>query len=263
MGTALKVGVFWQGNPKHRWDCFRSFPLSRLAPLAAVPNVKLFSLQKGPGADQLQALGGRFPIIDLGSAFEDTDGAFTDAAAVLTQLDLVIGCDTALAHLAGALGQPAWVLLSTVCDWRWLCERTDSPWYPSLRLFRQRELNDWDEVIRRVVKALRRWRTEQRRTTHPPPARVNGQVRRAERRAELRAIDAEPRHVCAEARRCEQAGDVGPRFLELARSVFQIEERREQLQREINGLPPLSGASEENGPPSDGVSDGGRFGPGA
>jgi tetratricopeptide (TPR) repeat protein len=144
----LKVGVFWQGDPRHRRDRQRSIPLADFAPLAELAGVPLCSLQEGPGADQLAAA--PFPILDLASRFRN----FADTAAALVNLDLVITVDSAVAHCAGALGIPVWVLLPYAPDWRWLLHREDSPWYPTMRLFRQKQPGDWKEVFRRVKAAL-------------------------------------------------------------------------------------------------------------
>src|SRR5205807_3515603 len=122
----FKVGVTWQGNPRHKWDRHRSFPLALLEPLARVEGVSLISLQKGPGAEQVGLPDDRFPVIDLGPDLAE----FTDTAAIMKCLDLVICCDTSVAHLAGALGVPVWVALATIVDWRWLLDRDESPWYP-------------------------------------------------------------------------------------------------------------------------------------
>jgi Flp pilus assembly protein TadD len=148
-----KVGIAWQGNPRHLWDRHRSAPLVAFAPLARVAGVSLVSLQKGDGAEQLRAA--RLPVHELGEDL-DREGAFLDTAAVMQCLDLVVTVDTATAHLAGALGIPVWVALSTIADWRWLRDRADSPWYPTLRLFRQQRLGDWRPVFRRVARGLRR-----------------------------------------------------------------------------------------------------------
>jgi tetratricopeptide (TPR) repeat protein len=150
----FRVGLVWQGNPRHPWDHHRSLPLRCLEPLATVAGVHLISLQKGLGEEQLRTLAGRFPVVDLGPDFNRDGGAFLDTAAVMQHLDLVVTVDTAAAHLAGALGVPVWVLLSRIADWRWLREREDTPWYPSMRLFRQRQLGDWPEVAARVADAL-------------------------------------------------------------------------------------------------------------
>jgi tetratricopeptide (TPR) repeat protein len=149
----FKVGVAWQGNPRHPGDLLRSFPLAQLAPLARVPGVRLVSLQRGPGSEQLLEVGERVPVTDT-ARDPVTAGDFLDTAALMKNLDLVISTDTAVAHLAGALGLPVWVALSTVPDWRWLLKREDSPWYPTMRLFRQRNLGDWDAVFGRMATEL-------------------------------------------------------------------------------------------------------------
>ncbi|HWY85823.1 MAG TPA: tetratricopeptide repeat protein [Gemmataceae bacterium] len=148
----FKVGIVWQGNPTHTSDHYRSFPLAQLATLARVEGVRLISLQKGPGTDELQ----RRPqaIVDLGDRL-DRDGAFLDTAAIMMSLDLVVGVDSAVAHLAGALGIPVWLPLALIPDWRWLLERADCPWYPHHRLFRQSRPGDWSEVFERIAAALR------------------------------------------------------------------------------------------------------------
>jgi tetratricopeptide (TPR) repeat protein len=151
---SLNVGIAWQGSPQHPGDRQRSIPLRSFAPLAQVPGVQLFSLQVGPGAEQLRDIGARFPVTDLGSRFDPA--SFQDAAAAATVLDLVISVDSAIVHLAGALGVPVWVLLPYAPDWRWLLERPDSPWYPTMRLFRQKEPDAWDDVFGRVAGALQK-----------------------------------------------------------------------------------------------------------
>ena len=141
-----KIGIVWRGNPKHQNDLARSIPLSRFASLLSLPGVRFFSLQKGPGVEQLQDLDGQCHVTELGSRLDD----FLDTAAVLVNLDLLITCDTAVAHLAGALGVPAWVALPLVPDWRWLLDRDDSPWYPTMRLFRQKRPGDWPGVMEQI-----------------------------------------------------------------------------------------------------------------
>src|SRR5262249_7334717 len=133
--TGFKVGIVWQGSRSHRSDRLRSVPLSQFAPLAHVPKVRLFSLQVEAGTEQLTGTGASVGVIDLGSRLDPA--SLADAAALVQNLDLVVTVDTALAHLAGALAVPVWVLLPFTPDWRWLLERQDSPWYPTLRLFRQ------------------------------------------------------------------------------------------------------------------------------
>ncbi len=150
----LKVGITWQGNPRHKWDHRRSFPLTHFEALARIPGVRLYSLQRGPGSEQLAALGGAFAVTDLGGLPDAGTDPFLKTAALMTSLDLLILCDSAPAHLAGALGVPVWVPLSFLVDWRWMHQRADTPWYPTMRLFRQRELGDWDPVFRRIADEL-------------------------------------------------------------------------------------------------------------
>jgi tetratricopeptide (TPR) repeat protein len=150
----LKAGIVWQGNPTFREDRFRSIPLAALAPLAAVPGVRLFSLQKGPGSEQLSQFAAAFRIVDLGSRHDNESATFADTAAIMRNLDLVVTSDTACAHLAGALNVPVWLALSRSPSWRWLQHRADSPWYPSARLFRQASFGDWASVFRSMAGAL-------------------------------------------------------------------------------------------------------------
>jgi Flp pilus assembly protein TadD len=146
----LCIGIAWQGNPGYSRDHLRSFRLERVEPVARRPGVRLYSLQKGSGSEQIAEVAGRFPVVDLGNRFED----LMDSAAVMSNLDLMIVSDTSLAHLAGALGVPVWVALPIEPDWRWMTGREDSPWYPTMRLFRQRRRGDWDEVFGRIAAAL-------------------------------------------------------------------------------------------------------------
>ena len=149
--AGFKIGIAWRGNPKHRNDRARSVPLSCFQPLGRLPGIHLVSLQKGAGEEDLPAARDRLPVTELGSRLDD----FMETAAVLVNLDLVITCDTAMAHLAGALGVPVWVALPLVPDWRWLLDRSDSPWYPTMRLFRQDRRGDWQSVFQRIEAALR------------------------------------------------------------------------------------------------------------
>jgi methyltransferase-like protein/SAM-dependent methyltransferase len=148
----FRVGIAWQGNPGHKYDRQRSLALRQFEPLAQIPGVRLISLQKGHGADQLDAAELPFAVLDLGRYVMD----FTDTAAIIKQLDLVITCDTAIAHVAGAVNIPVWVALAFAPDWRWLREREASPWYPTMRLFRQKERGNWSEVFARIAAELRR-----------------------------------------------------------------------------------------------------------
>jgi Flp pilus assembly protein TadD len=146
-----RVGLVWQGNPRQARDVVRSCPLEKLFPLLTIPGVQFFSLQcDEPGGSQLAASPAAGRVPDLGALLND----FADTAAALTQLDLLITVDTAIAHLAGALGRPVWTMLCHTPDWRWHLERSDSPWYPTMRLFRQPTWGDWDAVIEQVRVAL-------------------------------------------------------------------------------------------------------------
>jgi tetratricopeptide (TPR) repeat protein len=149
-GKTFNIGIAWQGNPQHRGDRKRSIPLKMFAPLAAVVGVRLFSLQKGFGVEQIAANVDEVPLLDLGNVGVAEDG-FLRTAAIMKNLDLIVTADTSVAHLAGAMGVPVWIAMSTACDWRWLRDREDTPWYPSMRLFRQRQSGDWVDVFRQIV----------------------------------------------------------------------------------------------------------------
>ncbi len=167
----FNIGIVWAGNPNHPQDAWRSCELKYFLPLLNLSEVKLYSLQKGDRVQDLEILGfdtpqpplkkGELPqpslkrgelvhIENLDSQIND----FADTAAIIDQLDLVITVDTAVAHLAGAMGKPVWLLLGNHQDWRWMQEREDSPWYPTMRLFRQSRPGDWDELFQRVFSAL-------------------------------------------------------------------------------------------------------------
>jgi tetratricopeptide (TPR) repeat protein len=151
----LKVGIAWQGDPTYRNDRHRSIALALFSSLARVEGVNLISLQKGPGTEQLQALAGQFKVLVLGNRLDEDAGPFMDTAAIMKNLDLVVSSDTAVAHLAGALGVPVWVALPRVPDWRWLLEREDNPWYPTMRLFRQTRAQHWEDVFERIAEAIK------------------------------------------------------------------------------------------------------------
>ncbi len=145
-----RIGIAWQGNPAFGRDSERSFRLEQFEPLARVPGVRLVSLQKGAGTEQLAELGGRFEVFDFGTGIDD----LADTAAVMKNLELVVAPDTALVHLAGGLGVPAWVALGVAPDWRWLLGRDQSPWYPRTRLFRQQRWGDWHGVFERMAREI-------------------------------------------------------------------------------------------------------------
>jgi len=152
---SLLVGIAWHGNHHFRPGLHRSIPLAAFEPITRLPSVQLISLQKGPGSEQIAQAPFADRIIDLSSTLDEDSGPFMDTATIMTQLDLVISCDTALAHLAGALAVPIWVALPAVAEWRWLLDRDDTPWYPTMRLFRQRESGNWSEVFERIAEAVR------------------------------------------------------------------------------------------------------------
>lgn len=146
----LKVGIVWAGNPKHKNDRNRSCSFSDFIPLTSLRGVVLYSLQKGHGTEQMHNQPHGLKIIDLGEKLED----FYDTAAAIMNLDLVISVDTSVVHLAGALGKTVWTLLPFRPDWRWMANREDTPWYPTMRLFRRTSHGDWKAVIDRVAHEL-------------------------------------------------------------------------------------------------------------
>ncbi len=149
-----KIGVCWQGNPQHKEDAKRSLNMGSLTPWTQVAGVRLVSLQVGDGevryAEKAKSLG----MLDPGLLADEQGETFRELAALMSELDLVISVDTALVHLAGALGVTTWVCLAHVPDWRWLMNREDTPWYPTLRLFRQSRLGHWERVITRITEEL-------------------------------------------------------------------------------------------------------------
>jgi Flp pilus assembly protein TadD len=145
-----RIGIVWAGRPTHNNDLNRSMGLSAFAPIAALDGISLVSLQKGPARSAVADYFGRAALLNLGAEIVD----FVDTMAIIENLDLVVTVDTAVAHFAGAIGKPVWILLPYAPDWRWLLERSDSPWYPTARLFRQPSPGDWDSVVRRVAAAL-------------------------------------------------------------------------------------------------------------
>ncbi len=152
----LKIGICWQAKQGLLHElfphCNRCMPLSQFQKLSTLPNIHLYSLQKGIGENQINNIS--FPLELLPANFDQDNGAFMDTAAFMKNLDLVITVDTSIAHLAGALGIPVWVLLPYTADTRWMIDRTDTPWYPTMRLFRQSTPGNWEEVIKEVRKKL-------------------------------------------------------------------------------------------------------------
>lgn len=146
----LKVGIVWAGSPNNRDDRNRSCSLSDFLPLLEIPNIAIYSLQKGERAHELSQLKNNQSILDLSKHLVD----FADTAYVISQLDLIISVDTAVVHLAGALGKPVWVILAYSPDWRWMLDRDDSPWYPTVKLFRQSQRGDWQGLFMQVKQEL-------------------------------------------------------------------------------------------------------------
>jgi tetratricopeptide (TPR) repeat protein len=270
----FKTGIAWQGDPDPKVDMSRAAPLEAFAPLAAIPNVRLISLQKGFGTDQLAGSG--VTVETLGEDFDAGPGAFVDTAAVMANLDLIVSVDTAVAHLAGAMGRPLFVALKHIPEWRWQLDQPDSPWYPTARLFRQHTRGDWGSVFADIAKAV-----EAMAGPRTPPLEIPAGVGelfdkitileiKAERipdpckranverelallqalkrsrglsRAGLDRLTAELKRTNAALwdiedaiRRCERHGDFGPPFIELARSVYKENDKRSELKREINTL---------------------------
>ena len=151
--AGFKVGIVWRGNWKFKYDRYRSVSLSAFSPLANIPNVHLISLQKGRGSEEMATIGASLGIHDLGEDYQR--GTFADTAAIVKNLDLVVSVDTAVAHLAGALAVPVWLANRRNSDWRWLLEGGRTPWYPTMRIFRQQQLGEWGPVFEAMGKFLR------------------------------------------------------------------------------------------------------------
>ncbi len=149
-GVGLRIGLAWAGSASHTHDRWRSIPLSALARLGEAAGILLYSLQVGPAAEQANPRSTPMKLIDHTAHLSD----FSETAALIANLDLVISVDTAVAHLAGAMGKRTWILLPPTPDWRWLLDRADSPWYPTVRLFRRPRGQTWDTVIQEVVGEL-------------------------------------------------------------------------------------------------------------
>jgi tetratricopeptide (TPR) repeat protein len=151
-GPEFKVGIVWAGSATHKNDRHRSCSLEQFIGLTEIPSVRLYALQKGPAANQLRELTDNTMITNIADQFED----FADTAAAIDNLDLVISVDTAVLHLAGAMAKPVWALLPFVPDFRWMLNRDDTPWYPTMTLFRQSRLDRWDDVFARVTSQLKK-----------------------------------------------------------------------------------------------------------
>ncbi|WP_027720901.1 tetratricopeptide repeat protein [Maridesulfovibrio zosterae] len=149
-GTIKKIGIVWAGKPTHKNDHNRSVSLENFLTFTRIPGVTLYSLQKGPEIAQREKMACGIMVRELGGGCED----FADTAKVMLQLDLIITVDTSVAHLAGALGLPVWVALPYNSDWRWMCKRNDTPWYPTMTLFRQKKSGNWDDVFNEMLNLL-------------------------------------------------------------------------------------------------------------
>ena len=149
--SQFRVAIVWAGNPDHPRDAERSCSLDLFIPLLGLPGCSFYSLQTGPGSEEIKTHGLTGLIQDLGSDLTD----FAHTADILNQTDLLITVDTGIAHLAGGMGLPVWTLLTHAPDWRWMLGRSDTPWYPSMRLYRQPEPHDWKSVLAQIEKDLR------------------------------------------------------------------------------------------------------------
>lgn len=273
----FKVGIAWQGNPDKRIDVGRSSPLAAFAPLVEVPGLRLISLQTHHGLDQIAQVPFGSKIEQLGDDFDTGPDGFLDTAAVMEQLDLIVTVDTSLGHLAGALGRPGIFLLKAVgADWRWLHQRSDTIWYPSLRLFRQSKPGDWHELLERVTAEVRVRAAKAAGLAPVAPVsvgelldkisilaikreRIADAVKRANVEKEYQAlVETSEALALPEAvrpllaqikivnealweieddiRDCEARSNFGPRFVELARSVYKQNDKRAALKAEINRI---------------------------
>jgi len=160
----FKIGIVWAGSAWHHNDRNRSCRLTHFLPIARIPGVRLIGIQKGAAADEIKDLPPETGISNIGSELRD----FSDTAALLQALDLIVSVDTAVVHLAGIMRKPVWVLLPFIADWRWFCHREDSPWYPSLRLFRQSHQGDWESVFNGLLRQLQRMMPPQTGSIVPP-----------------------------------------------------------------------------------------------
>ena len=153
--SGFKIAICWQGSPSNKVDVGRSFPVALFEGIAKIEGVRLISLQKNEGTEQLAQLPKGMHIETLANDFDSRENAFLDSAAIMKCVDLVICSDTALTHLAGALGVPTWLPLKHIPDWRWQLDRADSPWYPQHRLFRQSQAGDWPGTFKQMENELK------------------------------------------------------------------------------------------------------------
>lgn len=165
----LKIGICWQGNSGYSTHFLRttvaakSIKLTKLMPLLTLENVVVYNLQKTTGEEQLKNITTQTNLINFDADFDNSHGRFMDTAAVIKNLDLMITVDTSMAHLAAGLGCPVWVMMPEPADWRWMLHRSDTPWYPNMRIFRQQTPGDWDGVIETIALELKKYAQEQNR----------------------------------------------------------------------------------------------------
>jgi tetratricopeptide (TPR) repeat protein len=237
----LRVGIAWQGSRTHAWDRHRSIPPEQFEALARVAGVRLVSLQKGDVVEGAAARARVSSVLSLGSRLDEDAGPFMDTAAIMQNLDLVITADTAVAHLAGALGVPVWVGLCAAPDWRWLLQGETSPWYPTMRLFRQWTPGDWEGVFARMADELRRLLAD-RRAAAPvlvemSPGELLDRLAGLEVESERLTDPQQLARACQELARLRAARDraVG-RFEEVARLAVELREIHEGLRKAEDGL---------------------------
>lgn len=162
----LKIGLVWAGNPLHPNDDIRSLKFEDVLPLCSDPRNAIFSLQVGPRSADIANAQAQRLVTDLSGVFQ---GDWSHTAAVISQMDLIVCADTGIAHLAGALGKPVFVMVQRFSDWRWMWDRSDTPWYPSMRLFRQEKIHEWKPVVAAVAAAIAALHGKQPRTSRPAP----------------------------------------------------------------------------------------------
>lgn len=236
----LKIGICWQGNSKYSTPFLRavvaakSLAMQKFAPLAAIPGISLYSLQRETGIEQLQHMSEGFNLHIFDQDFDQTNGRFMDTAAVMKQLDLVITIDTSTAHLAGAIGIPVWVMLPEPADWRWMFKRTDSPWYPkNMRLFRQPSSGDWDTVIATISHELKQFVT-QKKDTSPLPIHPSV-TDPSPLHTKLALISSKLKKQCAILMTLS-ASDDNKQFIKTVSVIHHLAQMRKKLQFKINIL---------------------------
>jgi chaperonin cofactor prefoldin len=271
-GKGFKIGLCWRGSQDFRIDPRRSIPPSALGPLAALPGVELYALHMDVGADELPAQVAT-KVHVFADGFDRGPDAFVDTAAVMANLDLVVTCDTSIAHLAGAMGRPVWVTLRHYAEWRWMLEREDSPWYPTMRLLRAKAGDDWFELYERLardVALLAQGKSKHLMIEAPiswgelvdkitileikterinDPKKLTNVTRELwllnqklsevatqvlQLKLRLKEINTRLWNIEDEIRDCERQKNFGPRFIELARAVYITNDLRADVKREIN-----------------------------